>query len=190
MTTLIESHYIDYLAHMLDEAMQDKSMFIEDREGKNINRAEKWLKAHHPEVISKGKSEDSINTTHSYINKIRQAVHNARVNDCYWLLDVTRIWFDLLEEKDDVMKQRSIVKLDHMLDYLDNADDMTKQSYDHDLNGLSFTELCNELDDRVMKAHEARRHVDSEHDYVKNTSYRIINASDFSVMQQFLQWTD
>lgn len=71
MTRPQESQYISYLAHMLDEAMQDKSMLAEDREGKNINRAEKWLKKNHPEVICKGKTEDSVNTTRSYINKIR-----------------------------------------------------------------------------------------------------------------------
>lgn len=71
MTTLNEFHYINYLAHMLDEAMQDKSLLSEDREGKNINRAEKWLKQYHPEVLSKCNEEGSINTTRSYINKIR-----------------------------------------------------------------------------------------------------------------------
>lgn len=40
-----------YWTHMLDEAMEDKCLLTEDKEGKNINRAEKWIKDNHPEII-------------------------------------------------------------------------------------------------------------------------------------------
>lgn len=174
---------------MLDEAMQDKALLSEDREGKNINRAEKWLKANHPEVISKGASEDSINTTRSFINKIRQAVHNARVNDCNWLLGVTRFWFDFMQEGKDT-QQHSIMKLDKILGYLDKADDATKQSYDHDFNGLSFSELCKQLESKADAKLATGKDSASKKSYTRNTSYKIINASSFDVMRKFIKWTD
>ena len=38
-----EQQYIQYLAHMLDEAMNDKSIFLtEDKESKNMHKARKW----------------------------------------------------------------------------------------------------------------------------------------------------
>ena len=39
---------IYFWAHMLDEAMQDKTLLLEDREGKNLNRAEKWVEKNVP----------------------------------------------------------------------------------------------------------------------------------------------
>jgi hypothetical protein len=36
---------------MLDECFNKDQLLCEDREGKNINRAEKWIKQNHPEVI-------------------------------------------------------------------------------------------------------------------------------------------
>jgi len=36
---------------MLDECFSKEQFLCEDKEGKNINRAEKWIKQNHPEVI-------------------------------------------------------------------------------------------------------------------------------------------
>lgn len=42
---------IQFWAHMLDEAMEDKCLILEDREGKNINKAEDWINANCKNVL-------------------------------------------------------------------------------------------------------------------------------------------
>ena len=46
---------VNFWAHMLDEAMKDKASILlcEDAEGKNINRAEKFIKQNYPEYLGK-----------------------------------------------------------------------------------------------------------------------------------------
>lgn len=45
MNNMKKDPAIYFWAHMLDEAMEDKCLILEDREGKNINKAEAWINA-------------------------------------------------------------------------------------------------------------------------------------------------
>lgn len=47
------SDQVNFWAHMLDEAMEDKCLLTEDAEGKNINRAEKFIKQNYPEYLDR-----------------------------------------------------------------------------------------------------------------------------------------
>ena len=79
---------------MLDEAMCDKTIILEDREGKNINKAEKWIKTNHPEVIGRKLENGVVITPRVLTQEIRNTMPNVRLADCKFLVGITRLYFD------------------------------------------------------------------------------------------------
>ena len=85
---------LSYWMHMLDEAMLNKPLLNEDKEGKNINKAEKWIKANHPEVIGQQLENGTVITPRILTQEIRNTMPNVRMADCKFLVGVTRLYFD------------------------------------------------------------------------------------------------
>ena len=70
---------IHYWAHMLDESF-NKHMLNEDVEGKNINRAEKYIKTNFPHIIGKKMADGtSLASARDVVIKIRQDVASSRL---------------------------------------------------------------------------------------------------------------
>lgn len=88
------SNQIYYWAHMLDEAFSKDQFLCEDIEGKNINRAEKWIKTNHPEVIGRKLENGVIITPRVLTQEIRNTMPNVRLADCKFLVGITRLYFD------------------------------------------------------------------------------------------------
>ena len=86
---------IVFWAHMLDEAFNKEQFLCEDKEGKNINRAEKWIKDNHPEVIGQKLENGTTITPRVLTQEIRNTVPNVRMADCKFLVGATRMYFDL-----------------------------------------------------------------------------------------------
>jgi len=80
---------------MLDECFNKDQLLCEDREGKNINKAEKWIKDNHSEVIGKKLENGTTITPRVLTQEIRNTVPNVRMADCKFLVGATRMYFGL-----------------------------------------------------------------------------------------------
>ena len=80
---------------MLDECFDKERFLCEDQEGRNINRAEKWIKDNHPEVIGRKLENGTAVTPRVLTQEIRNAVPNVRMADCKFLVGAARMYFDL-----------------------------------------------------------------------------------------------
>jgi hypothetical protein len=72
----------------------NESILLEDKEGKNINRAEKWIKENHPEVIGKKLEDGTTITPRILTQEIRNTIPNVRMCDCKFLVGTTRFYFE------------------------------------------------------------------------------------------------
>ena len=79
---------------MLDECFNKEQFLCEDREGKNINRAEKWIKDNHPEVIGQELEDGKTITPRILTQEIRNTIPNVRMADCKFLVGATRMYFE------------------------------------------------------------------------------------------------
>ena len=73
------SNQIYYWAHMLDEAFSKDQFLCEDVEGKNINRAEKWIKQNHPELIGREINGRLMSRARDVVTQIRHDIPSARL---------------------------------------------------------------------------------------------------------------
>ena len=64
---------------MLDECFNKDKFLCEDKEGKNINRAEKWIKQNHPELIGKEINGRTMSRARDVVTQIRHDIPSARL---------------------------------------------------------------------------------------------------------------
>ena len=64
---------------MLDEAFSKEQFLCEDVEGKNINRAEKWIKQNRPELIGKEINGRVMSRARDVVTQIRHDIPSARL---------------------------------------------------------------------------------------------------------------
>ena len=74
---------------MLDESFCKEKFLCEDKEGKNINKAEKWIKQNHPEAIGRTLENGTTITPRILTQEIRNTVSNVRMADCKFLVGAT-----------------------------------------------------------------------------------------------------
>ena len=70
---------IAYWANMLDESFDVEKFLCEDKEGKNINRAEKWIKDNRPELIGKELNGRVMTRARDVVTQIRHDIPSARL---------------------------------------------------------------------------------------------------------------
>lgn len=116
-----------------------KPLILEDIEGKNINRAEKFIKANHPELISQG------TTVRDLVTQVRAKIPSSHLpklpngkDSCMFLPGVTRIYFGFPKDTPGGELQRKVAKLEQIMKILtaSHADE-----YDGNLNGLGYDDL-------------------------------------------------
>ena len=73
------SNQIYYWAHMLDEAFSKDQFLFEDIEGKNINRAEKWIKQNRPDLIGREINGRIMTRARDVVTQIRHDIPSARL---------------------------------------------------------------------------------------------------------------
>ena len=73
------SDQIYYWAHMLDECFDKEQFLCEDIEGKNINRAEKWIKQNRPDLIGKEINGRVMARARDVVTQIRHDIPSARL---------------------------------------------------------------------------------------------------------------
>lgn len=175
---------INFWAHMLDEAFDKEQFLCEDREGKNINRAEKWIKQNHPEVIGQKLQNGTTITPRILTQEIRNTVPNVRMADCKFLVGATRMYFDLQNDAHEFQSEMN--KLNKMLKIICTAH---ADEYDNDFNGLSFEELDKKFSGAVKKELDNDREEIGKLQLVKNTAYTIIPIDSFKKAQKYRKYT-
>ena len=181
---MIFSNQIYYWAHMLDEAMCDKTIILEDREGKNINKAEKWIKTNHPEVIGRKLENGVIITPRVLTQEIRNTMPNVRLADCKFLVGITRLYFD---NQTNPEIQSVFSTLNKMLKII--CSDAHVDEYNNDLNGMSFDELDRRFSGAVQKDLDNDRDEIDKLVLLKKSDYDIIAINSFEQSKTYGKYT-
>ena len=174
---------VNYWAHMLDESFS-KELIFEDKEGKNINKAEKWIKQNHPEVIGKHLEDGTTITPRILTQEIRNTIPNVRMADCKFLVGATRLYFDGQSNPDEMQSQMN--KLNKMLKIICTAH---ADEYDNDFNGLSFEELDKKFSGAVKKELDLDRDQIGKLQLIKNNEYDIVPIDSFDDAEKYGKYT-
>ena len=168
-----------------------RSILCEDVEGKNINRAEKYIKEKHPEVIGQKLEDGTTITPRIITQEIRNTFKNVRgpqVNGkdtCKFLLGVTRIYFEDLKN-DQASFQRKVGQLDSYLGIINAAH---ADEYDQNLNGMSFEDMKTKFASAAKASVDADITSVSSRSYTKNNDYEIIPIDSFEEASKYGQYT-
>ena len=161
-------------------------MINEDAEGKNINRAEKFVKQNHPEIIGRQLQNGQTMNPRIFTQEIRNLMPNVRGANCKFLLGASRIYFDDLA-KDPNNFQRKAAQLNKILKIV--TSDAHVNEYDHNLNGLTLQQLDEKFGSAVQQNLQNDIDAISSSKYQKNNQYDIIRISDYETAKQYGQYT-
>ena len=206
-----------FWAHMLDEAFNKEQFLCEDKEGKNINRAEKWIKQNHPELIGKEINGKIMSRARDVVTQIRQDIPSARLpydidsngqrikiklsngdmidkGTCKYLPGVCRIYLDDLPNK--TSDQAQLVKLTARLSDLVSIiglqfdKDFGDDDQGRDFNGMTFDELEAKYGKYVedLKRREREEAKSSLSQTKKNEDYSLVSIDSFEDAQKFSQY--
>ena len=205
---------IYFWAHMLDECFNKDQFLCEDKEGKNINRAEKWIKDNRPELIGKEINGRIMLRARDVVTQVRHDIPSARLpydkdangqrikiklsngdiidkGTCKYLPGICRIYLNDLPNK--TQNQAQLVKLTSRLSDLVNVvatqfdGDFREDDNGRDFNGLSFDELENKYGRYVeeLKRKEREEAKKSLGGLKKNEDYDIVKIESFDDAERF-----
>ena len=212
-----QQQQIYYWAHMFDDCFNKDRFLFEDKEGKNINRAEKWIKANRPELIGKEINGRVMSRARDVVTQIRHDIPSARLpyevdqngqrkkiklsngdiidkGTCKYLPGVCRIYLNDLPNK--THDQAQLVKLTSRLSDLLNViglqfdKDFVDNDQGRDFNGMSFDELESKYGKYVdeLKRKEREEAKSSLSKSKKNKDYRIVGINSFEEAQKFSEY--
>lgn len=161
-------------------------MINEDAEGKNINRAEKFVKQNHPEIIGLQMQNGQTMNPRIFTQEIRNMMPNVRGANCKFLLGASRLYFDDLA-KDQRNLQRKSARLNKILKLV--TSDTHVNEYDHNLNGLSLQQLEDKFGNAVQQNLQNDMDAIGSVEYQKNTQYDIVRIPDFETAEKYGQYT-
>ena len=161
-------------------------MINEDAEGKNINRAEKFVKQSHPEIIGRQLQNGQTMNPRIFTQEIRNLMPNVRGANCKFLLGASRIYFDDLS-KDPNNFQRKAAQLNKILKLV--TSDTHVNEYDHNLNGLSLQQLDEKFGSAVQQNLQNDMDAIASTEYQRNTQYDIVRIPDYEIARQYGQYT-
>ena len=190
---------IDFWAHMLDEAMHDKALIVltEDIEGKNINRAEKFIKQNYSEYLDRTQTLPNGNkkkmTARDWVTQVRNDVPSSRLpktengkDSCKFLLGVTRIYFGFVKYSHQNEIQGKISQLEKIIKILTTSH---ANEYDNNLNGLSYSDLDSKFKGTIQKNLDNEMNALKDQHFERDTSYKFIPITDFATAKKFGKWT-
>jgi len=160
-------------------------MINEDAEGKNINRAEKFVKQSHPEIIGRQLQNGQTMNPRIFTQEIRNLMPNVRGANCKFLLGTSRIYFDDLA-KDPNNFQRKAAQLNKILKLV--TSDAHVNEYDYNLNGLSLQQLDEKFGSAVQQNLQNDMDSIAASQYSRNTQYEIVKIPDYETARQYSQY--
>lgn len=159
----------------------------EDAEGRNINRAERYISAKHAIMLTQTLSNGERLTPRTVTEIVRNAVPNSRLLKCKFLKGVTRIYLS------DIMNSRGAFKkanvLDRILKSISNNSTM-RDGYDFDLNGLSLDELRDSIAVRFPKEIDDDRKRINGMAFERRGDYSVVPIRSFAEARPYAKYAD
>ena len=192
-----EDLQIQYWAHMLDEAFNKEQFLYEDVEGKNINRAEKWIKQNHSEYLNREltlpNGDKKTMSARDWVTQVRNDVPSSRLpktesgkDSCKFLLGVTRLYFDFAKDTRQDEIQGKISQLEKIMKILTTSH---ANEYDNNLNGLSFKDLDDKFKGAIQKNLDNEINALKSQTFKRDTSYQIVPIPNFATAKKYGKWT-
>ena len=178
---------------MLDEAY----LICEDAEGKNINKAEKWIKQNFPEYVGREltlpNGDKKTMSARDWVTQVRNDVPSSRLpktengkDSCKFLLGVTRLYFGFAKDTRQDEIQGKISQLEKIMKILTASH---ANEYDNNLNGLSYSDLDNKFKGAIQKNLDNEIASLKDQQFKRDTSYKFIPIPDFETAKRFGKWT-
>ena len=182
---------------MLDEAFNKEQFLCEDIEGKNINRAEKFIKQSYPEYVNREltlpNGEKKVMSARDWVTQIRNDVPSSRLpktdsgkDSCKFLLGVTRLYFQFSKDTRQDEIQSKINQLEKIMKILTTSH---ANEYDSNLNNLSFKDLDGKFKGAIQKNLDNEMNALKSQTFKRDTSYQIIPIPDFETAAKYGKWT-
>ena len=169
----------------------------EDVEGKNINRAEKFIKQNYPEYVDREialpTGEKKRMSARDWVTQIRNDIPSSRLpkaqngkDSCKFLLGVTRLYFGFAKDHRQDEIQGKISQLEKIMKILTTSH---TNEYDNNLNGLSYEELDDKFKSTIQKNLDNEIASLKDQKFERDTSYTIIPIPDFKTSKKYGKWT-
>ena len=183
----------------------DGFILCEDREGKNINRAERVVKNEFSNILGKmvpnphydendPNSQKEIEMTPRLaVTFVRNDMPNSRLCDCKFLAGCTRIYFS--EMNNGETGQRTISKINKILPFIASKEHVEEYTNELDYikDGAVEKMTADELIDRFGEARNAdiqkQRETLAKKTFTRNPEYKIVRIPSFAAARKYGQYT-
>ena len=159
----------------------------EDAEGRNINRAEKYISAKHAIILTQTLADGNRLTPRIVTEIVRNAIPNSRLLKCKFLQGATRIYLD------DIMRSRDRLRKVNVFDRIlkSIANDVgLRDSYDFDLNGSTLAELQDAVARSFPKETDDDRKRLSKMVFERRGDYSAVKIRSFSEAKPYAKYAD
>ena len=171
--TLIEE--VKYIAKLMGISEEKCYLITENTKNNNMKPARRYLEE------KLGWDNEQIM---DFFGKMQHDIPNVRLNNCKYFLGVTRM---IMEKQ--LTDGESIIKLNSILKYINN-DESLSNSFDRNLNGLTFEKLLEQTSEGMEQAYKSERERFSSTDFgEKNTSYNIVKINTFKEASEYSMYT-
>ena len=177
--------------------IDESALICEDAEGKNINRAEKFIKQKYPEYLDNEltlpNGDKKKMSARDWVTQIRNDIPSSRLpktengkDSCKFLLGVTRLYFGFAKDSRQDEIQGKISQLEKIMKILTTSH---ASEYDNDLNGLSYGDLDNKFKGTIQKNLDNEIASLKDQQFTRDESYKFIPIPDFETAKRFGKWT-
>ena len=171
--SLIEE--VKYITKLMGISEEKCYLITENAKNNNMKPARKYLEE------KLGWNNEQIM---DFFGKMQHDIPNVRMNNCKYFLGVTRM---IMEKQ--LTNGESIIKLNSILKYINN-DESLSNSFDKNLNGLSFEKLSEQTTEGMEQAYKSERERFSSTDFgERNTSYSIVKINNFKEANEYSKYT-
>ena len=170
--TLIEE--VKYIAKLMGISEEKCYLITENAKNNNMKPARKYLEE------KLGWNNEQIM---DFFGKMQHDIPNVRLSNCKYFLGVTRM---IMEKQ--LTNGESIMKLNSILKYINN-DESLSNSFDRNLNGLTFEKLSEQTSEGMEQAYKSERERFSSTDFgERNTSYNIVKINNFKEASEYSKY--
>ena len=171
--TLIEE--VKYITKLMGISEEKCYLITENAKNNNMKPARRYLE----EKLGWGNEEIM-----DFFGKMQHDIPNVRLSNCKYFLGVTRM---IIENQ--LTNGENIIKLNSILKYINN-DESLSNSFDRNLNGLTFEKLSEQMSDGMEQAYKLERERLGSTDFgERNTSYNIVKINDFEEASEYGKYT-
>ena len=160
------------IKYMVKEVLNEV-LLKEDKESKNLLKARRYLEM---------QGYSTPDKRQQVLDNIRTDIPNSRMNDCKFILGVTRLFCT-----GQLQSQRDIADLNLFLKYINS--DAHVNEYDNNLNNLSLSELKSKFKSVADDDLEMSKQQSANRTYNINNQYSIVPINDFEQSSKYGKYT-